>query len=87
MYNIKNIVEIILDKFLVLLSVCVALCCTYLTGGKDEANCYTSKKGMKSDSREAFGSFIYVLNGTYKCKLSNNGNNAGVATSRHLFDL
>ena len=61
MFSFKNIVEFLLDKHLVLLSVCVALCCTYCAGDVDESDRCTFMGETVVGSSEAFSCFHHIL--------------------------
>lgn len=88
MINFKNIVETIIDKSLVLLSVCVALCCTCCTEDIDESNRYTFTGETVIDflenRHETFSSFLHILDHAYIGKKVADSDYSNVATARNL---
>ena len=88
MFNLKNIVELILDKSLVLLSACVVLCCTCCTEEIDESNRYTfigeTVVDHLQNRPETYSSFLYILDHAYIGKTPTDGDFSKVATARNL---
>ena len=88
MFNFKNIVETILDKSIVLLSVCVVLCCTCCTEDIDESNRYTftgeTVVDFLENRSETFSSFLHILDHAYIGKNPADGDFTKVATARNL---
>ncbi len=88
MLSINNIYKIVLDKVLVVLTVCVALCCTCCTDDIDQSNRYTFTGETVVDylenRSETFSSFLYILDHAYIGKAGSDGDYSKVATARNL---
>lgn len=88
MINFKNIVETVLDKILIVLSVCVALCCTCCTEDIDESNRYTfigeTVIDYLENRSETFSSFLHILDHAYVGRTPSDGDFSKVATARNL---
>ena len=88
MFNFKNIFEKILDKAVVALSACVALCCTCCTEDIDQSNRYTfigeTVIDYLENRSETFSSFLYILDHAHVGKIPEDGDRSKMATARNL---
>lgn len=88
MFNNKNILVIVLNKSIVALAVCVALCFTCCTEDIDQSNRYTFTGETVIDylenRSETFSNFLYILDNAYIGKITADTDYSNVATARNL---
>lgn len=88
MFNFRKIYETVRDKAFVVLSVCVAMCCTCCTDDIDQSNRYTFTGETVIDylenRSEIFSSFLYILDHAYIGRAGSDGDLSKVATARNL---
>ena len=88
MFNSRNIFKNVLDKAVVALSACVALCCTCCTEDIDRSNRYTflgeTIVDYLENRSETFGSFLYILDKARIGKVPADGDLSKMSSARHL---
>ncbi len=88
MFNFKTISKTILNKAIVALTACAAMCCTCCTEEIDQSNRYTFTGETVVDylenRSETFSSFLYILDNAYIGQASEDGDVSKVATARNL---